>query len=417
MPSFNLDSKYISKIGIAKYIFTICNASNSRNRFQYFYLFVIVGIFILTSYGGESFVVLNYQKLEENKIRKNHDHYNQILLSSLLSSSSQHQDSLVLHSSFLPYSSDNTSIKQYENKKTLLPWSPQLMVSDLSMPRLYQFLISFSIGYFLSCYPIDYCTIVNAVDMKSSSVRTVQPLEKLPSLPGSSTVGNGNGESGQRGYQNEMSQIEQAMPLKSIRGIWRIREYRPEKVGNSRNSQTYLYKGRLKFQGFVDEPLKGKLVYKRVPKYSSPTAPSSFSSSTVVQPSLSSSLPATISETNNNVQFKNINNDNDNDSNEILVTGKGNWLLKPARIVNGQIQFSARWKVKYTDGTTLIYRGDVKTFSNGRNEDTNYSKAFASITDGEVLEPYKDAFGGLAERKIGYFEADLIEKIDDEEKL
>ena len=75
------------------------------------------------------------------------------------------------------------------------------------------------------------------------------------------------------------------------------------------------------------------------------------------------------------------------------------------------------FSIKYTDGTTLIYRGDVKTFSNGRNEDTNYSKAFASITDGEVLEPYKDAFGGLAERKIGYFEADLIEKIDDEEKL
>lgn len=30
--------------------------------------------------------------------------------------------------------------------------------------------------------------------------------------------------------------------------------------------------------------------------------------------------------------------------------GRGNWLLKPARIDNGQIRFSARWKVRFSDG-------------------------------------------------------------------
>jgi len=30
--------------------------------------------------------------------------------------------------------------------------------------------------------------------------------------------------------------------------------------------------------------------------------------------------------------------------------GRGRWLLKPARIVDGQIQFSARWKVRFADG-------------------------------------------------------------------
>lgn len=33
--------------------------------------------------------------------------------------------------------------------------------------------------------------------------------------------------------------------------------------------------------------------------------------------------------------------------------GRGNWLLKPARIANGEIRFSARWKVRFSDGGAL----------------------------------------------------------------
>ncbi|CAN0395883.1 unnamed protein product, partial [Ectocarpus fasciculatus] len=39
--------------------------------------------------------------------------------------------------------------------------------------------------------------------------------------------------------------------------------------------------------------------------------------------------------------------------------GKGRWLTKPKNIVNGRITLSARWSINFTDGTTLLYRGDV----------------------------------------------------------
>lgn len=35
--------------------------------------------------------------------------------------------------------------------------------------------------------------------------------------------------------------------------------------------------------------------------------------------------------------------------------GRGNWLLKPARIQDGQIRFSARWKVRFSDGGTYSF--------------------------------------------------------------
>lgn len=42
------------------------------------------------------------------------------------------------------------------------------------------------------------------------------------------------------------------MPIKTIRGVWRIREFRDGEG---------LCKGRLTFRGFVDEPLKGVVEY------------------------------------------------------------------------------------------------------------------------------------------------------------
>lgn len=151
--------------------------------------------------------------------------------------------------------------------------------------------------------------------------------------------------------QTYMEQVRDAIPVKTIRGVWRIREYRDKSTGT-------LCKGRLKMRGFVEEPNKGTLEYMGC-----------------------------------------------NDS-----KGKGNWLLKPARIANGQIRFSARWKVRFSDGESLIYRGDV--LAGG-----NYAKATASIVDGDILQPFTGITGNLSERKIGSFEADLIEVSDDQEKL
>lgn len=400
----------------------ILQITKSNKLFRFSCLFVIT---FLTLHSAQSFVLLSCKTKYEEKIMQGTRQQSITYLSFYHQSQGQIYDAFCKSFPFNGNSRHHAYKRETESRTNECSMSSQLNHSTIFLTTLYQFLpiLCLSFGIFSK-----ESIIANAADAKNLQVKIIQPLEKLPSLPdpaAASTTSIGNGEvSLQRGYQNQMSQIEEAMPLKSIRGIWRIREYRQEKIGTSRNSQTYLYKGRLKFQGFVDEPLKGKLVYKRVPKYSSSTASTSFASSSVAQAS-STSAVLKVTEGKNNIEItsnnKNNNDDkdkdNDKDINENIVTGKGNWLLKPARIVNGQIQFSARWKVKYTDGTTLIYRGDVRSFSDSKSEDTNYSKAFASITDGEILEPYKDAFGGLTERKIGYFEADLIEKIDDEEKL
>jgi hypothetical protein len=48
----------------------------------------------------------------------------------------------------------------------------------------------------------------------------------------------------------------------------------------------------------------------------------------------------------------------------------------------------------------------------------SYAKASASIVDGEILKPVVGITGNLTERRVGSFEADLVEKIDDDvEKL
>jgi hypothetical protein len=49
-----------------------------------------------------------------------------------------------------------------------------------------------------------------------------------------------------------------------------------------------------------------------------------------------------------------------------------------------------RWKVRFSDGESLIYRGDV--LAGG-----NYAKASASITDGEILKPFTGITGEKVE--------------------
>lgn len=49
-----------------------------------------------------------------------------------------------------------------------------------------------------------------------------------------------------------------------------------------------------------------------------------------------------------------------------------------------------RWKVRFSDGESLIYRGDV--LAGG-----NYAKASASITDGEILKPFTGITGERVE--------------------
>jgi hypothetical protein len=97
-----------------------------------------------------------------------------------------------------------------------------------------------------------------------------------------------------------------------VRGVWRIREVITEGPDKGR-----FCKGKLHFQGFVDEPSKGTLQY-------------TGCAAEGQQP----------------------------------LEGKGRWLLKPASITGGKILFSARWKVSLKNtaaGTTtaLLYRGDV----------------------------------------------------------
>jgi hypothetical protein len=94
--------------------------------------------------------------------------------------------------------------------------------------------------------------------------------------------------------------------------VWRIREVITDGPDKGR-----FCKGKLHFQGFVDEPSKGTLQY-------------TGCAAEGQQP----------------------------------LEGKGRWLLKPASITGGKILFSARWKVSLKNtaaGTTtaLLYRGDV----------------------------------------------------------
>ncbi|CAM9517438.1 unnamed protein product, partial [Discosporangium mesarthrocarpum] len=92
-------------------------------------------------------------------------------------------------------------------------------------------------------------------------------------------------------------QLRMATPVRSVRGLWRVREAR-------RGGK--VCKGRLIFRGFEGE-LKGAVEYMGC------------------------------------------------DGRQ----GKGRWILKPGAITGGRINLSARWKINFPDGTAMLYRGDV----------------------------------------------------------
>lgn len=98
--------------------------------------------------------------------------------------------------------------------------------------------------------------------------------------------------------------------------------------------------------------------------------------------------------------------------------------LPPCRIT-----LSARWSIKFADGTSLLYRGDVVQDAEAKGTALRVDPGGAASMGGpalerpdahirgEVLRPVTSIQGTLTEKKIGEFEADLIELPSDEDKL
>lgn len=93
-----------------------------------------------------------------------------------------------------------------------------------------------------------------------------------------------------------------------------------------------------------------------------------------------------------------------------------------------RITLSARWKINFPDGTAVIYRGDVVSDTDdGTPLPASAGGAAArggagserpnAHIRGEVMRPVTSLQGTLAEKKIGEFEADLIELPTDSDKL
>ena len=78
------------------------------------------------------------------------------------------------------------------------------------------------------------------------------------------------------------------------------------------------------------------------------------------------------------------------------LTGSGSWAEKPARIRKGQFTWSARWKLRLSDGTALTFRGDTST---GAPDDFLESRRPPAINDGEVL---------VEDRRVGGFAATQV---------
>ena len=81
------------------------------------------------------------------------------------------------------------------------------------------------------------------------------------------------------------------------------------------------------------------------------------------------------------------------------LTGSGSWAEKPARIRKGQFTWSARWRLRLSDGTVLAFRGDTST---GAPDDFMEVRRPPSINEGEVLieEP--------VQRRVGAFTATQV---------
>ncbi|KAJ1451710.1 hypothetical protein M885DRAFT_569653 [Pelagophyceae sp. CCMP2097] len=103
------------------------------------------------------------------------------------------------------------------------------------------------------------------------------------------------------------------------------------------------------------------------------------------------------------------------------TVGSGSWAEKPARINSGQVSWSARWRLKLSDGTQLIFRGDTRT---GSPRDFLVSRSAPSIRLGEVLMEVPGAFGSgsVSQKRIGSFNATLVQSwngatVDEDSKI
>jgi hypothetical protein len=64
-----------------------------------------------------------------------------------------------------------------------------------------------------------------------------------------------------------------------------------------------------------------------------------------------------------------------------------------------------------------LLRGDVQLESNATLGVKSGKPHPDAVIEGEILEPYTNKLGSLQEKPVGTFEADLLEVLDDMEKL
>eukprot|EP00802_Teleaulax_amphioxeia_P020573 Tamp_20865.p1 GENE.Tamp_20865~~Tamp_20865.p1 ORF type:complete len:273 (-),score=44.31 Tamp_20865:356-1099(-) len=162
-----------------------------------------------------------------------------------------------------------------------------------------------------------------------------------------------------------LQQVQDAMPLKTMRGVWRYKE--------QREGQTCA--GRLVFEGKLDEPNRGDVLFENLDGGSC-YAP----------------IPSAEGKTR---------------------AIKGKWLMKPAKFERkgdiGTIQFNARWKLRTAQGT-YIFRGDISA---------DPIKGSGAVPDASIRGEILKEKGSENYKKVGSFQGDLREFLssgDDEEE-
>ena len=98
------------------------------------------------------------------------------------------------------------------------------------------------------------------------------------------------------------------------------------------------------------------------------------------------------------------------------LTGSGSWAEKPARIRKGQFTWSARWRLRLSDGTVLAFRGDTST---GAPDDFMEVRRPPSINDGEVLveEPVQRRVGSFTATQVVSWQATRQRRGPDDRRL
>lgn len=95
------------------------------------------------------------------------------------------------------------------------------------------------------------------------------------------------------------------------------------------------------------------------------------------------------------------------------LRGTGSWSEKPARISKGQFSWSARWKLRLSDGTTVLFRGDTST---GSPDDFLEMRRPPTIEAGDVLREAEGPLDGMVtQRRVGTFRATCRQSWDGDE--